>query len=223
MNANWGPTPINPATGTYPPLITVSNYVGSFGDNYCGGVLAGSGLPWETPFNGSPPVGQARIGWNGYWGTSFGGASGFVKGAGSMRGFFDYRGTQRPPNIAGVTDGTSNTIIVGEVLPSAAADNNFWMFNGSYAGTTVPLGFNSNTVVPIAGGPCSSATWQSATAPVGCRFGSSAKGFVSFHPGGSNFAFADGSVHFLKNSINLVTFCALGSRNGGEIVSSDAY
>ncbi len=43
------------------------------------------------------------------------------------------------------------------------------------------------------------------------------------HPGGSNFAFADGSVHFLKNSINQATFCALGSRAGGEVVSSDAY
>ena len=78
-----------------------------------------------------------------------------MNGSGTMRGFFDYRGTQRTPNIASVTDGTSNSIIVGEVLPSNAADNNFWMFNGSYAGTTVPLGFNSNTIVPVAGGPWS--------------------------------------------------------------------
>ena len=222
-NANWGPAPINPVTGTYAAQIPVSNYAGSFGDNYCGGVLAGGGLPWETPYNGSPVPPLPRIGWNGYWGTSFGGSTGFVKGAGTMRGFFDYRGTQKTPNIASVTDGTSNSIIVGEVLPSNAADSNFWMFNGSYAGTTVPLGFNSNTVVPVAGGPCSSSTWQSASAPVGCRFGASAKGFISLHPGGSNFAFADGSVHFLKNSINQATFCALGSRNGGEVLSSDAY
>jgi prepilin-type N-terminal cleavage/methylation domain-containing protein/prepilin-type processing-associated H-X9-DG protein len=223
MNANWGPAPINPATGTYAPQITIANYSGSFGDNYCGGVLAGGGLPWETPFTATPIPPQVRIGWNGYWGTSFGGTSGFVPGAGTMRGFFDYRSTQKPPNIAGVTDGTSNSIIVGETLPSNAADNNFWMFNGSYAGTTVPLGFNSNTITPIAGGPCSSTTWQAAAAPVGCRFGSSAKGFISSHPGGANFAFADGSVRFLKNSINLQTYCALGSRNGGEVISSDAY
>ena len=42
--ANWGPAPINPATGTYGPTIPVSNYAGSFGDNYCGGILAGGGL-----------------------------------------------------------------------------------------------------------------------------------------------------------------------------------
>ncbi len=209
VNANWGPCPNNPQTGTVSTTIPISNYSGSFGDNYCGGILAGGSLPWETPYNASPPAGQPRIGWNGYWGTQFGPPDGFTKGAGTMRGFFDYRGTQKTPNIASVTDGTSNTIIVGEVLPSNAADNNFWMFNGSYAGTTVPLGFNSATVMPIAGGPCSSTTWQSASAPVGCRFGASAKGFISRHPGGANFAFADGSVHFLKNSINMATYCAL--------------
>jgi len=223
LHGNWGPAPLNPATGKFSSTIPVSNYAGSFGDNYCGGVLAGLGLPWETPWNGNPPVGRPRIGWNGYWGTSRGLPDGYTWGAGTMRGFFDYRGSQKPPNIAGVTDGTSNTIIVGEVLPSNAADSNFWMFNGAYAGTTVPLGFNSNTIVPVAGGPCSSSTWQSATAPVGCRFGASAKGFISLHPGGANFAFADGSVRFLKNSINLATYCALGSRAGGEVLSSDAY
>jgi prepilin-type N-terminal cleavage/methylation domain-containing protein/prepilin-type processing-associated H-X9-DG protein len=45
----------------------------------------------------------------------------------------------------------------------------------------------------------------------------------SFHPGGANAAFADGSVHFFKNSINPTTWFALGTRAGGEIVSSDAY
>ena len=223
-NANWGPCPINPATGTYSAQLPVSNYAGSFGDNYCGGVLAGTNLPWETPFNGFPVNGRARLGWNGYWGTSFGGDSGFEKGAGSMRGFFDYRSTQKPPNIASVTDGTSNSIIVGEVLPSNAADSNFWMSNGSYAGMTVPLGFHSNTVIPVAGSvTCSSSSWHNPMVSVGCRFGSSAKGFISSHWGGANFAFADGSVRFLKNGIDQYVYCALGSRNGGEVLSSDSY
>jgi prepilin-type N-terminal cleavage/methylation domain-containing protein/prepilin-type processing-associated H-X9-DG protein len=45
----------------------------------------------------------------------------------------------------------------------------------------------------------------------------------SFHPGGANAAFADGSVHFFKTSINPKTWFALGTRAGGEIVSSDSY
>jgi prepilin-type N-terminal cleavage/methylation domain-containing protein/prepilin-type processing-associated H-X9-DG protein len=45
----------------------------------------------------------------------------------------------------------------------------------------------------------------------------------SYHPGGANAAFCDGSVHFFKNSINPRTWFALGTRAGGEVVSSDAY
>ena len=53
--------------------------------------------------------------------------------------------------------------------------------------------------------------------------GAAAKGFVSMHPGGANFAFGDGSVRFLKQSIAMPTYTALGSRAGGEVVSADAY
>jgi prepilin-type N-terminal cleavage/methylation domain-containing protein/prepilin-type processing-associated H-X9-DG protein len=45
----------------------------------------------------------------------------------------------------------------------------------------------------------------------------------SFHPGGANVLMADGSVRFLKDSINVNTVLKLGSRAGGEITSSDEY
>jgi prepilin-type processing-associated H-X9-DG protein len=45
----------------------------------------------------------------------------------------------------------------------------------------------------------------------------------SRHPGGVNAAFADGSVHFIKNTISPVTWRALGSVAGGEVTSADAY
>jgi prepilin-type N-terminal cleavage/methylation domain-containing protein/prepilin-type processing-associated H-X9-DG protein len=43
------------------------------------------------------------------------------------------------------------------------------------------------------------------------------------HPGGVNCLFADGSVKFAKDSTNLATWRALGSRAGGEVISSDSY
>ncbi len=46
---------------------------------------------------------------------------------------------------------------------------------------------------------------------------------ASRHPGGVNVGFADGSVHFIKDSIALPTWWALGSINGGEVISSDGY
>ncbi len=45
----------------------------------------------------------------------------------------------------------------------------------------------------------------------------------SFHPGGCNIVLGDGSVRFIKDSINLNTVWALGSRGQGEVISADAY
>jgi prepilin-type processing-associated H-X9-DG protein len=45
----------------------------------------------------------------------------------------------------------------------------------------------------------------------------------SNHPGGCNFLFCDGSVHFLKSSIAMSTYWALGTRANGEVISSDSY
>jgi prepilin-type N-terminal cleavage/methylation domain-containing protein/prepilin-type processing-associated H-X9-DG protein len=44
-----------------------------------------------------------------------------------------------------------------------------------------------------------------------------------FHPGGVNALFGDGSVRFLKESLNIVTQRSLITLNGGEVVSADAY
>ncbi|MBX6316343.1 MAG: DUF1559 domain-containing protein [Isosphaeraceae bacterium] len=46
---------------------------------------------------------------------------------------------------------------------------------------------------------------------------------ASYHPGGVNTLFADGSVRFIRDSVNQQTWWALGTRNGGETVSADSY
>ena len=45
----------------------------------------------------------------------------------------------------------------------------------------------------------------------------------SWHSGGANTLFADGSVKFIKNSTNLPVIWALGSRAQGEVISSDSF
>jgi prepilin-type processing-associated H-X9-DG protein len=66
----------------------------------------------------------------------------------------------------------------------------------------------------------------------GCRIGgnpdywpdsSYVVGAGSAHPGGCNTAMSDGSVKFVKDSVNRATWWSLGTRNGGEIISADAY
>jgi prepilin-type N-terminal cleavage/methylation domain-containing protein/prepilin-type processing-associated H-X9-DG protein len=46
---------------------------------------------------------------------------------------------------------------------------------------------------------------------------------TSNHPGGVNLGLADGSVRFVKNSVGLQPWWALGTRSGGEVISSDQY
>jgi prepilin-type N-terminal cleavage/methylation domain-containing protein/prepilin-type processing-associated H-X9-DG protein len=47
--------------------------------------------------------------------------------------------------------------------------------------------------------------------------------YASGHPGGCNFLLCDGSVRFIKNSVNEKVFAALATRRGGEVVGSDQY
>jgi prepilin-type N-terminal cleavage/methylation domain-containing protein/prepilin-type processing-associated H-X9-DG protein len=61
---------------------------------------------------------------------------------------------------------------------------------------------------------------------LGCQNSGEGSGFCgarSRHPGGVNALFGDGSVHFIKNSINPQTWVGLGSISGGEVISSDSY
>jgi prepilin-type N-terminal cleavage/methylation domain-containing protein len=45
----------------------------------------------------------------------------------------------------------------------------------------------------------------------------------SYHPGGVTTLMGDGSVKFIKDSINRMTWWSLGTRANGEVISSDAY
>ncbi len=62
-------------------------------------------------------------------------------------------------------------------------------------------------------------TWNTASS----FFSPGMDGLSSYHPGGADVVMCDGSVRFLKDSINLNTIWALGSRNQGEVVSADSY
>ena len=208
-----GNPPLTPA-GAPETRVPVANYQGSFGDNYCVGPLSSPQPPWETPINTTPAPGQPQIGFNGFWGTFFGPA--FQSGQGQLRGLFSYRNQGIPtPTISSITDGTSNTVMVGETIPAQVADNNFWNHNGCTFGTSMPINWETLRV-PASGTPFGIDDYKN-------RFSYASKGAKSKHPGGVNIGFADGSVKFIKNSINLPTWAALGSKSGGEVISADAY
>ncbi len=148
--------------------------------------------------------------------------------------------------VASVTDGVSNTQFLSEILQGANDDTRgaVWFDDpgsGSYMTRFTPngnvdflaSGVNVDVVAsfvtgtghspPHQGELCDSQPGQM----LGC-FNSSSEGAAfgasrSRHPGGVNTLFGDGSVHFMKNSINPQTWNALASINGGEVISSDQY
>jgi prepilin-type N-terminal cleavage/methylation domain-containing protein/prepilin-type processing-associated H-X9-DG protein len=212
-----GNSPVNPFTNQPETRTPISNYAGSFGDNYAIGALTNVQNPWETfPYPPTLLPGQVRIGWPGFWGTSWNDQI-TANHIGQLRGYFAYRiAGIGPVRIASITDGTSNTVMCGEVIPAQTADSNFWNQNGCTFGTTIPINWQTLRPVCSDGQTFGSADWL-------CRYSYASKGAKSKHPGGANILFGDGSVRFLKSSISLPTYAAIGSRNGGEVVSSDSY
>jgi prepilin-type N-terminal cleavage/methylation domain-containing protein/prepilin-type processing-associated H-X9-DG protein len=206
-----GPPP-NPSGGA--TAVPCTNYFMSFGDNYAILPLSGNN-PWETNTTdcGGPALlpGQVRIGWNGFWGTTWNCPASNFNSGGVMRGFADYR-TGRMQTLGGVTDGLSNTVMIGESLGEDDSNAELWTMTGVANGTTIQLGWRSN----LPGQGFGTSNWQS-------RSSYAARGFKSLHPGGANFVFGDGSVKFLKNSISRPVYAGLGSCAGGEVISADQF
>jgi prepilin-type N-terminal cleavage/methylation domain-containing protein/prepilin-type processing-associated H-X9-DG protein len=120
-----------------------------------------------------------------------------------------------PEKIANITDGTSNTIAVAEYHTLTTNSRRvFWSYAySSYdVGTAIP---ESRTLIPDYN--------KCAAAPGPDGSNSCKRAFGSLHPGGLNALFVDGSVHFLKQTINMNTWMALATIQLGEVVSSDSY
>lgn len=115
--------------------------------------------------------------------------------------------------LADITDGASQTILVIEY----AGRPQLWR-----AGRPVPGTYVSGSA--WVGGPLTlgqGSTPDGITQPGPCAINcTNNKEVYSFHPGGANATFADGSVHFLEATIDMRNFAHLVTRAGGEIVTT---
>jgi prepilin-type N-terminal cleavage/methylation domain-containing protein/prepilin-type processing-associated H-X9-DG protein len=148
--------------------------------------------------------------------------------------------------VASITDGTSNTQFVSEILQGANDDTRGTVWfddpgDGSYMTRFTPngmldilgSGINVDVVASFVTGPghsppnpgelCDSQPVQQLACYNSSREGFAFAGSRSRHPGGVNTLFGDGSVHFMKNSISPQTWVGLGSISAGEVISSDSY
>lgn len=116
--------------------------------------------------------------------------------------------------IKQITDGTANTILVGEVRPACSSHlRDGWMHVNSFTFIGTTGGINAPACPDEPGYDSASAcNHENAWAP--------AQAFRSKHPGGANVALADGSVHFLASDIDYVTLQKLGDRRDGQTIGS---
>jgi prepilin-type N-terminal cleavage/methylation domain-containing protein/prepilin-type processing-associated H-X9-DG protein len=153
--------------------IAITSYKGNVGDNLT------NAFPGATARLGDPASGSTTP---------------------TARGIF-WRG---PLNItvAGVTDGTSNTMLAAEAVPNLSKWNGWAESNSCVALTSIPINqkVNADPNLP-----------------------DYSYGFQTPHPGSMNSAFCDGSVRSLKLSIARLVYMAISTRAGGEVVGADAY
>jgi len=137
-----------------------------------------------------------------------------------------------PPTmrITDITDGSSNTILLAEIANrpnlwkagvQIVGSQTYWSGSGGWADPS-----SSNAALygsPTSGGPTYLPSFSNPVpGPCGINC-SNDYGFYSFHAGGANAAFADGSVHFLSTSVTIQTLAALITYNGGEAINANAY
>ena len=137
------------------------------------------------------------------------GANGSYNGLENGDGIFyraDVRNGKR--SLKSIADGTSNTFMIGEDVPSLILWNGWSYANGANATCGIPP--NTGVVIPSLG-PADAGNWPE-------RYS-----FRSKHPGGLQFAMADGSVHFIRQDIPLTTYRALATIRGEESVNVTSY
>jgi prepilin-type N-terminal cleavage/methylation domain-containing protein/prepilin-type processing-associated H-X9-DG protein len=127
----------------------------------------------------------------------------------------------KPRPMSAISDGTSNTLLISEL----AGRPQDWIMG-------VQQPDDKNLRLPRWWGPwasynsCIYKTWSDdGQTPGGfCTINcNNSWGIYSFHPGGANAVFVDGSVHFLHVGLDRDVFAALVTRAGNETIPGDAF
>jgi prepilin-type N-terminal cleavage/methylation domain-containing protein/prepilin-type processing-associated H-X9-DG protein len=130
-------------------------------------------------------------------------------------------------NFAEITDGTSNTFLLSELIqtphppgqPVDVIDRRGRVWSEQPSSHQISTRLNPNSQAPDYG-----ACWNIPKVPCTRNTGDANNHYIasrSRHPGGVNTLLGDGSVRFTKETINLGSWQALSSQSGGEVLSQD--
>jgi prepilin-type N-terminal cleavage/methylation domain-containing protein/prepilin-type processing-associated H-X9-DG protein len=186
------------------PVGTKGNYGVSWGNTYWGQDMPATSAPMRNPVTGQVPQ--------------------FMRSA-----FGFYR-----VGFESLTDGSSNTILCAEVLQGELYDVRGLLWSsipggGSFFSRMPPnnpvdyyqtglFGDQLNQTIFCVNEPGMDLPCTGGAGDQGAYAGARSR-----HPGGLNVLLGDGSVRFVKNSINMPVWLGLSTISGGEIVSSDAW
>jgi prepilin-type N-terminal cleavage/methylation domain-containing protein/prepilin-type processing-associated H-X9-DG protein len=127
-----------------------------------------------------------------------------VHNTASNNGLFQRMSIAAPITLKMVQDGTSNTFMVGEGVVSQDYHSAAYYYDGDWATCGLPLNF---FVIGVEPQELKINQWYKT------------RGYKSLHPGGAQFVMADGSVHFVQDSISSPVYRGLATRAGDETVS----
>ncbi|EAQ77203.1 DUF1559 domain-containing protein [Blastopirellula marina] len=117
-------------------------------------------------------------------------------------------------SLKDLTDGTTNTILMGEIRQACNTYSPYgWAWPESlWYATTAPINFPTCPGHPRYG---TNACFSNSTNNYNAVFG-----FKSLHPGGCQFVMGDGSVQFLTESLERLTYARLGDKSDGGVIES---
>ncbi len=206
-----------PGYGNLGKTVTSQNYMVNFGNlNSTQGTLSATGtLPYIT-FGGIQ---------YGFMGAPFGDIG--APNPDSPTGTLDHAAIRRTVPFAAIQDGLSNTMMTSECVVGQTGTKkdlrgfSWWGWAAVFTGWLTPNTSSPDTLQST--GYCNYPFAQNPP----CAGPDPVLGVMnaarSRHPGGANTGFCDGSVRFIKNSVNPITYRAIASSHGGEVISSDAY
>jgi len=167
-------------------LTATTSYKGCIGDS----LLSSDANPCSTDVD--PPASESS-------------GSPDTHGTMSNNGIFQRTSIWRPLKLKGVTDGTSNTFLIGENVVSVDYHSAAYFADGDWATCSIPINY-----LPL---HLDEDDFDDGDISKGVR------GFKSLHPGGAQFVMADGSVHYIQEDIDTNSYRALSTREGGEVAS----